>query len=107
MENIKVLLRDDEIPREWYNILADMPTPMHPPLHPGTRETHHRAGHGSHLCPMNLNRAGDERGAVSSGIPDEGPGEVPPLASHTALPGEEFRKIAEGPGEDLLQGTRV
>jgi len=36
MENIKVLLRDDEIPREWYNILADMPTPMHPPLHPGT-----------------------------------------------------------------------
>ena len=35
MENFKVLLRDDEIPREWYNVLADMPTPMHPPLHPG------------------------------------------------------------------------
>jgi len=36
MENFKILLRDDEIPREWYNVLADMPTPMHPPLHPGT-----------------------------------------------------------------------
>ncbi len=36
MENIKVLLRDDEIPREWYNIVADLPTPMRPPLHPGT-----------------------------------------------------------------------
>jgi tryptophan synthase beta chain len=36
MENIKIFLRDDEIPREWYNILADMPTPMSPPLHPGT-----------------------------------------------------------------------
>jgi len=36
MENIKVFLRDDEIPREWYNIMADMPTPMSPPLHPGT-----------------------------------------------------------------------
>ncbi len=36
MENIKILLRDDEIPREWYNILADLPKPMYPPLHPGT-----------------------------------------------------------------------
>ncbi|HOD34997.1 MAG TPA: TrpB-like pyridoxal phosphate-dependent enzyme [Syntrophales bacterium] len=36
MENTKILLRDDEIPREWYNIVADMPTPMRPPLHPGT-----------------------------------------------------------------------
>jgi tryptophan synthase beta chain len=36
MEQMKVLLNDDEIPRQWYNILADMPTPMLPPLHPGT-----------------------------------------------------------------------
>ena len=36
MENIKVVLEDREIPRQWYNILADLPTPMPPPLHPAT-----------------------------------------------------------------------
>jgi tryptophan synthase beta chain len=36
MEQIKVVLPDNEIPRQWYNILSDMPTPMSPPLHPGT-----------------------------------------------------------------------
>jgi tryptophan synthase beta chain len=32
----KITLSDDEIPRQWYNIAADLPTPMDPPLHPGT-----------------------------------------------------------------------
>ncbi len=36
MEQVKVVLADDEIPRQWYNIMADLPTPMSPPLHPGT-----------------------------------------------------------------------
>ncbi|MGO9374278.1 MAG: TrpB-like pyridoxal-phosphate dependent enzyme, partial [Syntrophobacteraceae bacterium] len=36
MEQTKVVLADNEIPTQWYNILADMPTPMSPPLHPGT-----------------------------------------------------------------------
>ncbi len=36
MQQRKVLLNDNEIPRQWYNIQADLPTPMHPPLHPGT-----------------------------------------------------------------------
>jgi tryptophan synthase beta chain len=36
VEQMEVLLADDEIPKQWYNILADMPTPMCPPLHPGT-----------------------------------------------------------------------
>ena len=36
MEQVKVLLNDDEIPRQWYNIQADLPKPMNPPLHPGT-----------------------------------------------------------------------
>ena len=34
--NTKVVLSEDEIPRQWYNIQADMPTPLQPPLHPGT-----------------------------------------------------------------------
>jgi tryptophan synthase beta chain len=36
MEIKKIFLPESEMPRQWYNILADMPTPMEPPLHPGT-----------------------------------------------------------------------
>jgi tryptophan synthase beta chain len=36
MEVKKIFLPESEMPREWYNIMADMPTPMEPPLHPGT-----------------------------------------------------------------------
>jgi tryptophan synthase beta chain len=36
MQQLKVFLDESEIPRQWYNILADMPSPMSPPLHPGT-----------------------------------------------------------------------
>jgi tryptophan synthase beta chain len=36
MEARKIMLNDSEIPRQWYNIMPDMPSPMNPPLHPGT-----------------------------------------------------------------------
>ncbi|MHC1724421.1 MAG: TrpB-like pyridoxal phosphate-dependent enzyme [Syntrophobacteraceae bacterium] len=36
MEQMKIVLADNEIPRQWYNVLSDLPTPMCPPLHPGT-----------------------------------------------------------------------
>jgi tryptophan synthase beta chain len=36
MEQTKYLLTEKDIPRQWYNIAADMPNPMKPPLHPGT-----------------------------------------------------------------------
>ncbi|MCX7982572.1 MAG: TrpB-like pyridoxal phosphate-dependent enzyme [Syntrophales bacterium] len=38
MEQMKVILSDSEIPRQWYNVLADLPTPLKPPLHPATGE---------------------------------------------------------------------
>ncbi|KAA3610936.1 MAG: TrpB-like pyridoxal phosphate-dependent enzyme [Calditrichaeota bacterium] len=34
----KIFLTEDESPKQWYNIQADMPNPMHPPLHPGTKQ---------------------------------------------------------------------
>ncbi|MBK7104960.1 MAG: TrpB-like pyridoxal phosphate-dependent enzyme [Ignavibacteriae bacterium] len=34
----KYLLDEKEIPTHWYNIQADMPNPMLPPLHPGTMQ---------------------------------------------------------------------
>ncbi|RPJ06812.1 MAG: TrpB-like pyridoxal phosphate-dependent enzyme, partial [Spirochaetaceae bacterium] len=30
----KVLLTEDEMPRQWYNLAADLPSPMQPPLGP-------------------------------------------------------------------------
>ena len=31
----KILLNEDEMPKKWYNLAADLPTPMLPPLGPG------------------------------------------------------------------------
>lgn len=38
MEKTKIILDENDIPRKWYNILPDMPTPLSPPLNPGTKE---------------------------------------------------------------------
>lgn len=38
MPDIKINLSEKDIPESWYNILADIPAPMKPPLHPGTKE---------------------------------------------------------------------
>ncbi|KQY55603.1 MULTISPECIES: TrpB-like pyridoxal phosphate-dependent enzyme [unclassified Nocardioides] len=34
----KYLLDESEMPTHWYNIVADLPTPPPPPLHPGTHQ---------------------------------------------------------------------
>lgn len=34
----KIFLDEREIPRRWYNIQADMPTKLAPPLHPATKQ---------------------------------------------------------------------
>ncbi len=34
----KILLNENEMPTQWYNIIPDLPEPPPPPLHPGTRE---------------------------------------------------------------------
>ncbi|GAB4325556.1 MAG: TrpB-like pyridoxal phosphate-dependent enzyme [Bacteroidales bacterium] len=34
----KVFLSENEMPTRWYNILADLPNPLQPPLHPATRQ---------------------------------------------------------------------
>jgi tryptophan synthase beta chain len=36
MKPFKILLHEDEIPKQWYNIQPDLPHPLQPPLHPGT-----------------------------------------------------------------------
>ena len=34
----KILLEEHEMPRQWYNVLPDLPEPLAPPLHPGTHQ---------------------------------------------------------------------
>ncbi len=38
METIQYNLPQSRIPVSWYNIAADLPKPMAPPLHPGTHQ---------------------------------------------------------------------
>ncbi|MCX8052551.1 MAG: TrpB-like pyridoxal phosphate-dependent enzyme [Armatimonadetes bacterium] len=38
MEQRQFLLSQKDIPREWYNVVADLGSPPPPPLHPATRE---------------------------------------------------------------------
>lgn len=38
MSNKKFYLSEDQMPKQWYNIVADMPNKPLPPLHPQTRE---------------------------------------------------------------------
>ncbi len=37
-KDVKILLSTDEMPRQWYNIAADMPHLPKPPLHPATKQ---------------------------------------------------------------------
>jgi tryptophan synthase beta chain len=36
--NTKIFLEEHEMPRQWYNILADLPFSLDPPLHPMTKQ---------------------------------------------------------------------
>jgi tryptophan synthase beta chain len=38
MERVKIELGGEDIPKQWYNIQADLPTPLDPPLNPATKE---------------------------------------------------------------------
>ncbi len=38
MTQTKIHLDERDMPQQWYNIQADLPKPLPPPLHPGTRQ---------------------------------------------------------------------
>jgi tryptophan synthase beta chain len=50
--SIKVLLTEDEIPRQWYNLAPDLPTPLQPPLGPDGKPVSPAAL--AKVFPMNL-----------------------------------------------------
>ncbi len=51
--NKKIVLNEQDMPREWYNIQADLPNPLPPPLNPATGEPVTPDMLGA-LFPMNL-----------------------------------------------------
>jgi tryptophan synthase beta chain len=38
MEETRIYLSEKEMPRQWYNVQPDLPKPLPPPLHPGTKQ---------------------------------------------------------------------
>ena len=36
--DVKTVLEEREIPTHWYNIQADLPRPLDPPINPGTKQ---------------------------------------------------------------------
>ncbi|MDP7285676.1 MAG: TrpB-like pyridoxal-phosphate dependent enzyme, partial [Dehalococcoidales bacterium] len=38
MERSKFILDEKDMPVRWYNVLPDLPEPLPPELHPGTKE---------------------------------------------------------------------
>ena len=104
MEEHKIMLNDSEIPRQWYNVLPDMPSPMNPPASPRHRKTVRPAGLGPHLS-HEYHRAGSEHRALDHDS-RRGPGQVPPVPPHTAEARHQFREGPEVPRQDLLQGRK-
>ena len=37
-DRVKIVLSEKHMPTHWYNICSDLPTPLAPPLNPGTGE---------------------------------------------------------------------
>lgn len=37
-KRVKIMLDENDVPREFYNIAPDLKTPLAPPIHPGTKE---------------------------------------------------------------------
>jgi tryptophan synthase beta chain len=35
-DNTKIILQENDLPKKWYNVVADLPSPMDPPLNPQT-----------------------------------------------------------------------
>ncbi len=38
MNDEKIVLSEKHIPEEWYNVQADLPYPLEPPMNPGTKK---------------------------------------------------------------------
>jgi len=61
--NTKILLDENEIPKKWYNIQADLKTPLDPPMHPQTKKAGRTCGSRTNLSKRTY-QTGDVPGPV-------------------------------------------
>ena len=97
----KIHLDESEMPTQWYNVVADLPEPPPPPLHPGT----HQPATGDDFAALFPKALIEQEMSAERYI--DIPGEVldvyrlwrpsPPISSAPA------REAARYPGTDLLQ----
>ena len=80
----KYLLSEEQIPRHWYNIIADLPSPPAPVLHPGTRQPV-RPDDLAPLFPMALIEQ-EVSGQRAIDIPEEVRDALPLWRPYAALP---------------------
>ena len=97
-------LPQSDIPTHWYNLLADFPEPLPPPLHPGTKQPIPPRALLA-IFPENLVAAGDEPGALDRD-PRTGARHLRALAAHAAAARGALREGAANAGAHLLQIRR-
>ena len=100
----RVYLSESEMPSAWYNLMADLPEPLPPPLNPAT---------GQPVGPADLEPIFPQA-IIAQEMSPERWIEIPEavrhvyshLAAHAAGPCPQSGTRAEDPGADLLQGRK-
>ena len=90
------------MPTTWYNLVADLPEPPPPPLHPGTHEPIGPEAL-EPLFPMGPDPAGGRRPSGTSRSPARCWTSTGSVAARAAAPGSPARGVARDHGADLLQ----
>ena len=100
-DTVKYLFDETRIPKDWYNIVADLPRPPDPVLHPGTLQPVGPADLATAVSD-GADPAGGDSGAHGRD-PRAGPRRLPPVAAVATLSRPPPRRGARYPGQDLLQ----
>ena len=100
-DSVKYVLDDTRLPKSWYNLMADLPSPPPPVLHPGTLAAGGTGRPGAALSDVADHAGGLDRARDRD--PGAGPRRVPAVAPEPAVSGPSSREGAADAGAHLLQ----
>ena len=101
----KILLDETEMPTKWYNIVADLPEPPPPPLHPGTHQPATGADFDA-LFPKALIEQEMSWGALYR-YPRGSSGSIQALETQSIIQGAQIREATRYAGERYTTNTRA